>query len=183
MTISFDFQIFSTNDQHDFSLFQFNSTIIPWKKSNDKQQCAIIFLSEERQIKVYLNNQYQLFPQDEITIKKLNLHLLPGISARIQNLAIWKYALSEEQISRLFTYGLFYIANDYQQLKEYRKRVNTISFAKNQQGFLNELLLPFNEPFTEDIWERKKKQADDDESKYFKSHDNADYSTIELLGD
>ena len=74
----------------------------------------------------------------------------------------------------------FILLYDYQQLKEYRKQVNTISFSKNQQEFTNELLIPFNEPFTEEIWEKKKKQIDNDESKYFKSM--TDYSTIELFG-
>jgi hypothetical protein len=32
---------------------------------------------------------------------------------------------------------------EYEELKEYRKRVNTISFSKNQKHFLNELILPF----------------------------------------
>ena len=62
--------------------------------------------------KVYINNKCQIFDNafQYETIKKLNIHILPEIVAGIQNLAIWKYALSEEHIHRFFTYGLFYIA-------------------------------------------------------------------------
>ena len=128
---------------------------------------------------MYTNKEYQTF-NGYAPAKNSTIDILPNISARVQNVAVWKYVLPEEQISRLFTYGLFYIANDDKQLKIYRKRVNTITFAKNQQEFVNDLLVPFNESFTEEIWQRKKKQADDDESKYFHSH--TDYSTIDFYG-
>ena len=179
LTISFNFQILSTDEQlHHFPLLKMNSTEISWKKSMDeKQQCAIILLIRERQIKVYVNNQCQTFDHSAF---HSTVYILPNVSARLQNLAIWKYTLSEERMSRLFTYGLFYIANDDQQLKEYRKRVNCISFGKNQQQFTNGLLVPFDKPFNKTTWEKKKEQADDDEAKYFKSH--GEYSTVDLTG-
>jgi hypothetical protein len=62
--------------------------------------------------------------------------------------------------------------NDDQLVKEYRKRVNRILFGKNEQEFINGLFIRFNEPFTNTIWEKQKKQADEDESKYFKSHED-----------
>ena len=165
LTISFDFQILSTDDKLDISLLKLDSTEITWKKPAERTQCVIIFLSRKRQIKVYMNDKCQTFTDafQYETLKQPNIHILPGIQARIQNLAIWKYALSEEHIHRLFTYSLFYIAVDYQQLKEYRKQVNTISFSKNHQVFTNELLIPFDEPFTE-------------------SNNEENNSTIELFG-
>ena len=137
MTISFDYQILSLDDKSDFSLLKFNSTEIRWKISDKKQTCIIVFLSEDRQIKVYTNDQYQLFNLNE-SLQVLQLQILSRISARMQNLSIWNCDLSEEQICRLLTYGLFFIENNYQQLKEYRKRVNCISFR-------DELLFPFDQ--------------------------------------
>ena len=176
MTISFDYQILSTDEKSEFSLLKFSSTEIPWKITDQKQTCAIVFLSQHRQIKIYSNDQYQLFNPNDL-FELLQLQILPGIFARMQNLAIWNYALSEEQISRLFTYGLFYIANDYQQLKEYRKRVNHIPFLQNQQEFLNEFLLPFDRPWTENLWKKKVQEVEKDENKYFQTP-----STVELFG-
>jgi hypothetical protein len=109
-------------------------------------------------------------------------HILPKIAAKIKNLAIWKYALPEEHIRRLFTYGLSYVAIDYQQLSEYRKGANTFMFVKNQQYFSNGLLLPFNQPFEESIWLQKKKQIDSNESHYFRTINKTDECVIELFG-
>ncbi|CAF0737820.1 unnamed protein product [Rotaria sordida] len=184
LTISFDFQILSSNENSDILLFKFNSTEITWKKTDEKLRCVIIFLAKKGHIKVYINNKYRIFTDafQRETIRKLNLHILPDINAKIKNLAIWKYALSEENIRRLFTYDLSYIAIEYRQLKEYHKQINQISFLKNQTIFINEYLIPFNEPFKDDIWKKKKIQADDYESKYFKTNNNIDYSIIELYG-
>ena len=175
MTISFDYEIYSIDDQQsNSSLIKFNSTDISWQIANEKQTCIIVYLSKEQQIKIYTNDQFQIFHQIESVDL---LYILPKVCAQIQNLATWNYALSEEQISSLFTYGLFYIAADYQRLKEYRKHVNCISFVENQTEFLDESLLNFNEPFTKNLWEKKKEEVDDDESKYFQTS-----STVELLG-
>jgi hypothetical protein len=61
----------------------------------------------------------------------------------MKNIAVWNYALLEDHIHRLFTYGLFYIAADYQQLQEHRKRMNTFSFVDKQ--FEDKCLIPFDE--------------------------------------
>ncbi|CAF3260523.1 unnamed protein product [Rotaria sp. Silwood2] len=108
------------------------------------------------------------------TMTNFNFNILP-------NIGIWKYAFCEEYIRRLFTYSLSYIAVDYKQLKEYRQQVNTFRFSKNQQQFENELLVPFNEPFEENLWEKKKKEIDIDELKYFKNIDETNESTIQLF--
>ena len=184
LTISFDVELLSLDERINILLFKFNSTEIKVKKSNGKLRCVIIFLAKKCHIKVYINNECRAFidafERDEIS--KLNLNILPGIAAKIQNIAIWKYALSEGDIRRLFTYGVSYVAIYYQQLKEHQKQVNTISFAKGQKNFLNEFLIPFNETFKQDVWKKKKKQLDVNESKYFKFNDNINYSTIELFG-
>ncbi|CAF4681489.1 unnamed protein product, partial [Rotaria sp. Silwood2] len=184
LTICFDFQILSSDEKSDILLFKLDSTEIKWKKTDEKLRCVIIFLVKKCQIKVYINNKYRTFPNEfqHETILKLNLHILPDINAKIKNLAIWKYALSEENIQRLFTYNLSYISIQYQQLKEYYKQINQITFLKNQTIFINECLIPFNESFKEDIWKKKKIQADDYESKYFKTNMNIDYSIVELFG-
>ncbi|CAF3062518.1 unnamed protein product [Rotaria sp. Silwood2] len=109
------------------------------------------------------------------TMANFNFNILP-------NIGIWKYAFCEEYIRRLFTYSLSYIAVDYKQLKEYRQQVNTFRFSKNQQQFENELLVPFNEPFEENLWGKKKKEIDIDELKYFKNIDETNESTIQLFG-
>ena len=184
LTISFDFEILSKDEKFDILLFTLDSTQITCENPNEKARCVIIFLSKKRQIKVYINNKCQTFPDafQYETIKKLNLYILSKLHAGIQNLAIWKYALSEEDIHRLFTYGLFYISANYQQVKEYQKQVKTISFSKDQQAFTYESLIPFNEPFTESLWKKKKKQIYENKPEYFKSHNDTDYSTIDLFG-
>ncbi|CAF4352504.1 unnamed protein product [Rotaria sp. Silwood2] len=116
------------------------------------------------------------------TMANFNFNILQNIGARIKNIGIWKCALCEEYIRRLFTYSLSYIAVDYKQLKEYRQQVNTFRFSKNQQQFENELLVPFNEPFEENLWGKKKKEIDIDELKYFKNIDETNESTIQLFG-
>ncbi|CAF5057578.1 unnamed protein product, partial [Rotaria sp. Silwood1] len=60
--------------------------------------------------------------------------------------------------------------------------MNTFTFSKNQQQFENEFLLSFNESFEESLWKKKKKQVDIDESKYFKTIDETNESTIQLFG-
>ena len=169
VTISFDYEILSSDEQSEFSLLKFNSTKISWKVTDQKQSCIIIFHCQKRQLKVYTNDESEIFDVKE-SIDLSQLYLLPDLHIRMKNVAIWNYALSENQISRLLTYGLFYIANEFQQLKQYRKRVNQISFEHNQQEFIDESLLPFNESFLEESWQRKKEEVDiEDESQYFKN--------------
>lgn len=184
LTISFDFQILSSNDKSDVLLFEIDSNEVTMKCNDQKVQCVIIFLAKKRQIKLYINNKCRIFLNafKYETIQNLSLQLLPKISAKIKNLAIWKYALSEDDIQRLFTYGLTYISTEYQRLKDFHKQINQISFSKHQKVFLNEYLIPFNEPFTENIWLKKKTQSDDNEFNYFKSDENIDYSVVELYG-
>ncbi|CAF3666099.1 unnamed protein product [Rotaria socialis] len=184
LTISFDFQILTSNEKSDILLFKIESTEIIVNITNETIRCTIVFLAKKRRIKVYINNKCRLFIDafQRETIKKLNLNLLPTIAAKIRNLAIWKYALAEGDIRRLFTYGLFYIAVENQRLREHRQQANTISFSKNQTNFTDECLIPFNESFKEDVWTKKKTQADDNESNYFKTNNDIDYSVVELLG-
>ncbi|CAF0859833.1 unnamed protein product [Rotaria sordida] len=194
LTISFDFKILrkienDTDKKLDILLITLESTEIfsvqiSISKIENEIRTAIVFDLKERQMIIYFNNEYRKFHiAFEIPkMTKLNFHILPNIAVGIKNLGIWKYALSEEHIQRLFTYGLFYVAIDYQQLKEHRKRANTITFSKNQQQFVSELLVPFNEPFQENIWEKKKKEIDVDESKYFKTIAGTDESVVQLFG-
>ncbi|CAM4831763.1 unnamed protein product [Rotaria magnacalcarata] len=184
LTVSFDFQILTSNEKSDILLFKIDSTEILVNITNETMRCTIVFLAKKRNIKVYINNKCRLFIDafQRETIKKLNLNLLPTIAAKIRNLAIWKYALAEGDIRRLFTYGLFYIAVENQRLREHRQQANAISFSKNQTNFTDECLIPLDEPFNEDIWTKRKTQADDNESKYFKTNNHMDYSVVELLG-
>ncbi|CAF4059619.1 unnamed protein product, partial [Rotaria sordida] len=194
LTISFDFKILrkienDTDKKLDILLITLESTEIfsvqiSISKIENEIRTAIVFDLKERQMIIYFNNEYRKFHiAFEIPkMTKLNFHILPNIAVGIKNLGIWKYSLSEEHIQRLFTYGLFYVAIDYQQLKEHRKRANTITFSKNQQQFVSELLVPFNEPFQENIWEKKKKEIDVDESKYFKTIAGTDESVVQLFG-
>ncbi|CAF1253616.1 unnamed protein product, partial [Rotaria sordida] len=194
LTISFDFEILNTtsdhtNEQFDIELFTLETTEsfsarIPLNKIDNPTRIAIVICSPEQKIKIYFNNLCQTIHSSyEIqTMTNFNFHILPNIDARIKNLGIWNYALSEEYIRRLFTYGLSYVAVDYIQLKEYRKQANTFIFSKNQRQLENELIIPFSEPFEENLWEQKKKQIDIDESKYFKTIDGTNESTIQLFG-
>ncbi|CAF4709823.1 unnamed protein product, partial [Rotaria sp. Silwood1] len=194
LTISFDFKILTeveneTDTKLDVLLFTLENTEIfsvqiSISKIENEIRTAIIFDPKEQQMTIYFNNECRKFHVAFETTKmaKLNFHILPNIAVGIKNLGIWKYALSEEHIRRLFTYGLFYVAIDYQQLKEHRKQANTITFSKNQQQFSSQLLVPFNEPFEENIWEKKKKQVDIDESKYFRTIAGTDESVVQLFG-
>ena len=181
LTISFDYELRSIDgDSTDFLLIKFNNTDILWTKTaEEKQQCAVVFDAKEQQIKVYTNEKQHTLEHCESN-NNFIIRILPGSRARVRNVAVWKYALPQEQITRLFTYGLFYLANEHQQLKQYRKHVNHISFAKDQTSFADESLLLFHEPFSATIWQQKKKQAAEDESTYFTPHD--DCSTVDLFG-
>ncbi|CAF2919893.1 unnamed protein product [Rotaria sp. Silwood2] len=194
LTISFDFKILRKveNDADkilDILLITLETTEIfsvqiSISKLENEIRTAIVFDTNERQLIIYFGNECRKFHVTcEISnMAKLNFHILPNIAVGIKNLGMWKYALSEEHIRRLFTYGLFYVAIDYQQLKEHRKQANTITFSKNQQRFLSQALVLFNEPFDENIWEKKKKQVDVDESKYFRTIAGTDESVVQLFG-
>ena len=168
-TISFDFQLFP--QQLDMlSLISDATEIftlkIPLKEIDGEKRVVIVFHPNEQQAKIYLNYECQTF-ETPFPISKFNFYLLPKIAAKIRNIGVWKYALSEDHIQRLFTYGLFYVATDYQQLKEYRKCANTFSFK--QKEFPSELLVPFDQSFDDNIWKIKQKHADHNEAKYFSS--------------
>ncbi|CAF3851995.1 unnamed protein product [Rotaria sordida] len=177
LTISFDLKIASTTSDEDSTNNKQNilllkldhiemlSISIPSDENDDDEKeevihIAIVFYLKEKQTKVYVNDRCRTFlvGLDPKTMMKSKLFLLPNGGAQIRNLGLWKYALSEEHIRRLFTYGLFYVAVDYHERKEYRKQANTFLFSKTQPNFPNELLLPFNEPFEESQWLNKKKQ-------------------------
>ncbi|CAF3325918.1 unnamed protein product [Rotaria socialis] len=204
LTISFDFEIFPTDssenhaDGLDIVLFSLENEIFSSRISinnmNDdfidetmanRQRVAIVFQNNE-QTKVYINNKYQTLNYchtfDLRTKPKLNLHLLPYANVGIQNIGIWKYALSEEHIRRLFTYALMHVGNDYEKLNDYRRQTNTLTFNADQKYFVNETLIPFNEPFDENLWETRKQHVDHDESFYFKTIPEKNRSVIQLLG-
>ncbi|CAF0793768.1 unnamed protein product [Rotaria sordida] len=204
LTISFDFEIITTeemenrSDELDIILFALENEMISIRicmnDINDdfidetmkyRQRVAILFQTNE-QTKVYINNKYQTLNYchrfDLTKTSKLNLQLLPYQNVGIRNLAVWKYTLSEEHIRRLFTYGLLYVAVDYQKLNEYRKQANTFVFMAEQKYFTNDILVPFNESFQENLWERRKQYVDHDESIYFKTISGTNRSVVQLFG-
>ncbi|CAF4076194.1 unnamed protein product, partial [Rotaria sp. Silwood2] len=196
LTISFHFQILtqtenSSNDKFDILLFTLQTTEehsvrISLNKKDQEIRAVILIDSEEREIKIYINNNIWQTINDEFfdkqPITKFNFHFLPNIAAGIKNFAVWKYALSEEYIRRVFASGVSYVALDYKQRNEYRLQANTFTFTKNQEQFQNEFLVPFNESFDETTWKQKQKQADMDESKYFKTINEIDESVVQLYG-
>ncbi|CAM4974073.1 unnamed protein product [Rotaria socialis] len=178
-SISFDFSVLkTTNDYLDIPLLTFDtySIRIPVNKVTTNTQIAIVRQTNERKIKVYVNNECRISECPIMT--QFYLHVLPSVAVGMRNLAIWKYELSEEHIQRLFTSGLSYIAADYHKLNEYKKQVNLLTFTKNQQYFENDLLVPLNESFDEMKWEKKKIESDEDESKYF----NPNHGNMQLFG-
>ncbi|CAF4154071.1 unnamed protein product [Rotaria sp. Silwood2] len=186
LTISFDFEI-QTETETDILLCTLDtpemfSVRIPLSKVQGETHAAIVFHWNERNAKIYINSECRTFNGEFQNQTMAELHILPNTAAGIKNLAIWKYALPEEHIRRLFTYGLFYVAIDYQQLSEYRKQANAFTFVKNQQHFSNGLLVPFNQPFEESIWLQKKKQIDSNESNYFRTISETDGSVVQLFG-
>jgi hypothetical protein len=198
LTISLNFEISAIEncpDELDVILFTLDDAIFSIHVCmNDnfidgtrihRQHVAILFQINE-QIKVYINNKFQTLNYyhrfDPKINSKLNLRLLPSLNVGIQNLGIWTYLLSEEYIQRLFTYGLSYVAIDYQNLKEYQKRLNTIEFKAEQKYFINEILVPFNQPFTQDLWETVKQSSNHDESNYFKTIPDTNQSVVQLFG-
>ncbi|CAF3929639.1 unnamed protein product [Rotaria sp. Silwood2] len=204
LTISFDFEIIPTDemenrpDELDIILFTLENEIfsirINMNDMNDdfidetikyRQRVAILFQTNE-QTKVYINNKLQTLNychSFEPTIKsKLILQLLPYQNVGIRNLGVWKYTLSEELIRRLFTYGLLYVAVDYQKLNEYRQQANTFIFMAEQKYFINEALIPFIEPFEENLWKRRKQCVDHNESIYFKTISGTNQSVVQLFG-
>ncbi|CAF1536897.1 unnamed protein product, partial [Didymodactylos carnosus] len=127
---------------------------------------AIIFQLQKPVI-IYINNKCSTFDCNTFNMNKKNLNfcILPEFSGEIKNIGIWRYALSEQHIKRLFIYSLFYVFLDYQKLRQHRKQTNTFMFKRPQ--FPRELLL-FTEPFDSNLWDKKKKSIDANEFKYFK---------------
>ncbi|CAF1258882.1 unnamed protein product [Rotaria sordida] len=204
LTISFDFDIIPIDDienrpdELDIVLFAIENEMfsirIYLNDMNDdfidetikyRQRVAILFQTNE-QTKVYINNKYQTLNYyhnfDLITKPKLNLQILPYLNVGIRNLGVWKYALSEEHIRRLFIYSLLYVAVDYQKLNEYQKQTNTLVFMAEQKYFTNEILIPFNEPFEENLWKKRQQYIDHDESIYFKTISGTNRSVVQLFG-
>ncbi|CAF2112743.1 unnamed protein product [Rotaria magnacalcarata] len=193
-TISFDFEINAIEnrpDEFDVVLFTLDGEMFSIRVCmNDdfidktiinRQRVAILFQINE-QTKVYINNNFQTLNYYYDFDSKLNLQLLPRLNAGIRNLGIWKYILSEESIRRLFTYGLAYVAIDYQKLNGYQKQLNTIKFKAEQKYFTNETLVPFSEPFKQDLWEETKQSIGRDESNYFKASPDMNQSVVQLFG-
>ncbi|CAF2236238.1 unnamed protein product [Rotaria magnacalcarata] len=204
LTISFDFEIVSTDEaancpnQLDIVLFTLDdatfSIRVCLNDINDDfidetrihQQRAVILFQINEQVKVYINNNVQMLNYchsfDPKTDSKLNLRLLPHVNTGIRNLGIWKYILLEEHIRRLFTYGLSYVAIDYQKLNKCKNQLNTIKFKADQKYFTDEKLVPFNEPFEKDLWEERKQYIDYGESNYFKTIPDTNQSAIQFFG-
>ncbi|CAM4811668.1 unnamed protein product [Rotaria magnacalcarata] len=194
LTISFDFRILNanrcaSNGNLDIPLFKLQETKeysvqIPFSKKDESIRTVILIDTKERQIKIFINNNCQITDDafDNATMTKFNFHFLPNMNAGIKNFAVWKYALSEDRVRRLFTSGVFYVAMDYTQVNEYRLQANRFTFMKNQQEFQNKFLVPMNEPFDETLWTQKQVQADNDESKYFKSIAETNESVVQLYG-
>ncbi|CAF3558601.1 unnamed protein product [Rotaria socialis] len=194
LTISFDFRILNThrhasNDNLEIPLFKLQETKeysvqIPFNKKDESIRTVILIDTKERQIKIFINNNCQITDDafDNATLTKFNFHFLPNMNAGIKNFAVWKYALSKDHVRRLFTNGVFYVAMDYAQLNTYRLQANRFTFMKNQQKFQNKFLVPMNEPFDETLWAQKQIQADNDESKYFKSIAGTNESVVQLYG-
>ncbi|CAF4919026.1 unnamed protein product, partial [Rotaria sp. Silwood1] len=198
LTISFDFEISTTEnrpDELDVVLFTLDDAIFSIHICmNDNfidetrlyRQHVVILFQINKQAKVYINNKFQTLNYyhsfDPKINSKLNLRLLPCLNVGIRNLGIWTYLLSEEHIQRLFTYGLSYVAIDYQKLKKYQQRLNTIEFKAEQKYFTNETLVPFDEPFKQDLWEEIKQSINHDESNYFKAIPDTNQSIVQLFG-
>ena len=185
-TISFDFQVApevkttAVDSTRHIHLFKFDlmgalSVQIPLPETDEEIRTVIVFDQKEAQARVYLNNKYRIFRGefDKSSATAFSMHLLPNIAVGIRNLAVWKYALPEEHIRRVFTQGLSNVAGDYQQLKEYRRQANMFTFKQDQHAFVSEILVPMNEPFDEELWQKRKKYADNNESTYFKSDELA----------
>ncbi|CAM4807592.1 unnamed protein product, partial [Rotaria magnacalcarata] len=184
-TLSFDFRILTQHKIPDLILAAFDvlaifSIRMPTSKVNDQTRVAIVFDSNASQIKLYINNECRSIECPALS--NFNIHILPAVSAELENLAIWKYALSKEHIRRLFTSGLSYVVRDYHRLDYYRKQAKTLTFTDRQQYFLDESLVPLNEPFDENKWAKRMHEIDDDEWKYFKIIDGTNQSAIELFG-
>ncbi|CAF3806237.1 unnamed protein product, partial [Rotaria sp. Silwood1] len=183
--ISFDFQFLAEFDNHDFILLTLDtlekfSIRIPTNKIYDQIRIAIVYHSNKRQLKVYIDNEYQVFKCPVMTL--FNIHILPQIFVGLANFAIWKYALSDKDIHCLFSSGLSYIVRDYRQLNDYRKKAQTLTFTHKQEYFVDNFLIPFNEPFDENKWEKKKTEIDNNECKFFKIIDGTNQSTLQLFG-
>ena len=188
-TISFDFQLLAKEKNSAFRLCKLDLPEIisipgNFKEGQQQGHVAIIVHLKEQRIQVYSKQHGQVFDTQYVNraFKQLKMHILPNIAAGLRNLAVWKYALSEDELRRLFTYGLFYLSNEHRQINIYRQHVKTIAFAADQQAFLDGSLLPLDQPFTEEIWETKKKQADENEKDYFRPIGNSSASAVELRG-
>ncbi|UJR20292.1 hypothetical protein I4U23_023423 [Adineta vaga] len=175
-TIAFDFQISTSVEIISLISDVAGNLIVKIPFSDEETRVVLVFDGKTEQTKVYMNQNCQTF-ETSFPDKTIKFYLLPKIEARIRNIGIWKYALPEDHVQRFLLYGIFYVATDYQQMKEYRKRANTFTFEKKE--FPNESLIPFDQSFERNIWKLKQKQADANEIKYFSTTDS---SVLEFFG-
>ncbi|CAF3363494.1 unnamed protein product [Rotaria sp. Silwood2] len=91
-TISFDFQLLDKFDNHDFILLTFDDTLetfsirIPTSKICNQTQITIVYYSNKREIKIYIDNEYQLVECPSMI--SYNIYILPLIAAGLENVAI-----------------------------------------------------------------------------------------------
>ena len=198
LTISFHFEIIqreNPSDDLEIVLFKLDDTIYSIDicindniihQTNKYRQHVVILFKLNEQTKVYINQKFQTLNYfhnfDPKMNSKLNLRFLPNLNVGIGNIGIWKYSLSDEHIQRLFTYNLSYVSIDYHKLKQHQQRFNTIRFKEEQKSFSNQILVPLNEPFQQDLWEQTKQSVIDDESIYFKTISDTNQSVVQLFG-
>ena len=166
MTISFDFKLTnSTEEKLDIILCTLDlpkSFLIPLTfdhVQDQRQHIVITFNWKDSMMEIFVNQpdsstKTQLC--DISNMKTFTLHLLPKLAADIKNLALWHYALSNDDLHRLFKHGISYVAADQQRIKEFNKHKGTIEFSTDQTVLSDGRLVLFNEPFDENVWEKKK---------------------------
>ncbi|CAF3285946.1 unnamed protein product [Rotaria sp. Silwood2] len=91
-TISFDFQLLDKFDNHYFILLTFDDTLetfsirIPTSKIYNEIRIGIVYYSNKREIKIYIDNDYQLVECPSMISYKI--YILPLIVAGLENVAI-----------------------------------------------------------------------------------------------
>lgn len=194
LTICFDFQMCTTeksnvSDNIDIVLFKLHTpteySLQTSVKNNDKVKRTVISINaKEQQIKIYMENSDGITTHqfNQLTNMNFEFHILPNIDVGISQFAVWKYALPEEHIRRIFNTGISYISWDCKQFNEYRLQANTFTFSKNQQEFLNDYLLPMIESSDKSSSKQNQVKSNFDESNFFRPIPNTDKSAIQLYG-
>ncbi|CAF4645009.1 unnamed protein product [Rotaria sp. Silwood2] len=91
-TISFNFQLLDKFDNHYFILLTFDDTLetfsirIPTSKIYNEIRIGIVYYSNKREIKIYIDNDYQLVECPSMISYKI--YILPLIVAGLENVAI-----------------------------------------------------------------------------------------------